>query len=127
MKAAELVKKLRFMPSYVQDIITKAGVTPAAVLMACAKNAFLLNLFAHLGIDPDDAPDAGERAEGAMALTEHLLGLLGQHKKAISDRHIKYAHCDMILPMSRALISSCLYGEGVSCTPLGVPKKYGAA
>ena len=125
--AADLVKKLRFTPSYVTDAITATGIVPAEVMAACAKNAFLLNLMGHLGIDPDGGPEVGERAEGAVALTEHLLGILAEHKKLVPERHIKRAHCDMVLPATRALISSCLFGEGVACTSLGVPKKYGAA
>lgn len=127
MKPADLVKKLRFTPSYVTDTITAAGVVPGEVMAAGAKNAFLMNLLALLGIDPDGAPDFGARGEGAVALTEFLLGLLAEHKKIVPERHIKRAHCEMVLPATRALISSCLYGEGVACTSLGVPKKYGAA
>lgn len=126
-KPIDLVKKLRFTPSYVTDAVTAAGVVPAETMAACAKNAFLVNLLGHLGIDPDSAPPVGGRLEGATALTEHLFGLLGQYPKAVPDRHIRRAHCDMVRPATRALISSCLYGEGVACTTLGVPKKYGAA
>lgn len=127
MKAAELVKKLRFTPSYVVDAVTPTGVVPAEVLAAGAKNAFLLNLLGHLGVDPDGAPDMGRRGEGAVALTDFLLGVLAGYGKVVAERHIRRAHCDMILPATRALISSCLYGEGVTVTPLGVPKKYGVA
>jgi hypothetical protein len=107
--------------------MTATGIVPAEVIAACAKNAFLMNLLAHLGVDPDGAPDIGERAEGAIALMEHLLGVLADYKKLVPERHIKRAHCDMVLPMTRTIISACLYGEGVSCTSLGVPKSYGAA
>lgn len=127
MKAVELVKKLRFTPSYVRDAVTPDGVVPADVLAAGAKNAFLLNLLGRLGVDPDGEPDTGARGEGAVALTDFLLGVLAGYEKAVPERHIRRAHCDMALPATRALISSCLYGEGVACSPLGVPKKYDVA
>ena len=103
------------------------GVLPPEVGAAGAKNAFLLNLLAHLGIDPDGVPDAGGRGQGAGALLARLMGLLRAYDRLVPERLVKRAHCDMVLPMTRAIISSCLYGEGVACTPLGVPKKYGAA
>lgn len=127
MTGGELVDKLKRTPFYVEDIVQATGVTPAEVVAAAAKNAFLLNLFAHLGIDPDGGPDVGSRGEGAGGLLEHLMGLLQAFERTVPERLVKRAHCDMVLPMTRSIISSCLYGEGVSCTPLGVPKKYGAA
>lgn len=127
MTAGELAKKLRATPSYVTDAIMPTGVVPAEVMAAGAKNAFLLNLLPLLKIDPDGGPEFGVRGEGAVALLEHLLARLVEHKKTVPERHVKKAHCDMVLPSTRALISSCLYGEGVTVTPLGVPKAYGAA
>lgn len=128
MTGTDLADKLKRTPSYVDDLVTATGVVPAEVQAACAKNAFLLNLLGHLEIDPDEEPDPrATPLDGAVALLERLLGILRKRRKAVPERLIKKAHCDMVLPMTRSIISSLLYGEGTAVTWLGVPKSYGAA
>lgn len=127
MTGTDLADKLKRTPSYVEDVVVATGVVPAEVMAAGAKNAFLLNLLGHLGVDPDGGPPLTARGEGAGALLSHLIGLLRSYPRTVPERLIKKAHCDMVLPMTRSIISSLLYGEGVAVTSLGVPKSYGAA
>ncbi len=116
MKQHQLVEKLETSVSYAPD-----------VMQALAKNAFLLNLFNRLDVDPDEGQPVVVKDNNPATLTRHLLAILRRHKKNVPDQAVRNAHCDMAFPWSRAIISACLYGKNVSCTPLGVPKSYGAA
>lgn len=126
MTGSELAEKLKAVPSYVEDVRAGRGPSvPAEVVAASAKNAFLINLLGHMGVQTDSTGAASFFGEGAGALLARLLTILRGLDRTVPQHLIRRAHCDMVLPKTRTIISSCLYGEGVACTPLGVPKKYG--
>ena len=127
MTGVELAEKLKRTPSFVQDAVSQAGITPAEMVAAMAKNAFLMNLLGHLEVETDSSGAKDFYGEGAGALLARLLVILRGYPKAVPDRLIKKAHVDMVLPSTRSIISTCIYGDNVACSSLGVPKKYGAA
>lgn len=100
------------------------GFAPASV-QTLAKGAFLMNLLGYLGLDDGNCSRMkDDRPETFLA---HLLGVLRRRSADVPDDVVRRAHCDMVLPWSRAIVSAALYGEGLAVTPDGVPAEYGAA
>lgn len=89
---------------------------------AFAKNAFLLNLFAALSIEPGFGPSP--LMPGAMLA--HLRACLRRYKREITASHIEEAHKALVFPHSRSIISACLF-PGRKVMPNGVPAEYEVA
>lgn len=82
---------------------------------AVAKVAFLLNLIETMGCreEYEETPEA--------TLTHCLCQV--RALSSVKDIDVQEAHCAMIFPWNRAIISRCLYGEGL-VTASGVPRFY---
>lgn len=110
-----------------RDLAEKIG---AAVSFATepmhslAKSAFLLNLLGYLDLDDRRVRLKDDRPKTLLA---HLLGVLRRCSVDVPEATIRRAHCDMVFPWSRVVVSAALYGEGKKVTPAGVPAGYGAA
>jgi len=100
------------------------GFAPAPV-QTLAKGAFLMNVLGYLGLDGGNCSRLkDDRPETFLA---HLLGVLRRRSEDVPNDIVRRAHCDMVFPWSRAIVSAALYGEGRTLTEAGVPAEYGAA
>lgn len=83
-----------------------------------AKSVFLGHLLHRLGVEPNKV--AGEDLLSNIYL---MLDWLRDRGQEIHDDTIKEAHCRLLYPWARAIISNCLGYTNV--TTLGVPPHYG--
>lgn len=110
MKAVELIEKLK--PNFLGDFGSEE----------VAKSAFLMNLFVRLAIAPPQIPDSvGGDTNAMFRACIAQLNTIGD--RDISEADVREAHKALAFPMSRAVISRQLYGEGL-VTPLGIPASY---